>query len=176
MRNFIFLFVPFAAMLLMSVGCGPDTSVSSGAVKGAIAEFESFKAYQPVKAVFLPLSDVYMPDKSGQADTIVAYLALQDGVGSAVKAPAVFRFELYQFKPLSSDPKGKRIHIWDDMDLTAFADNNRYWRDYLRAYEFKFQYNCPNCLKYVLEVTCMCPSGARLTTSITLGKKQHTPH
>jgi hypothetical protein len=171
MRDFIFLFAPLVVILVMSAGCEPDYSASSGAVRDAIAEFESFRDYQPVKAVFLPLSDVYLPEKPYQPDTIMAYVALQDAVGSAVKAPAVFRFELYQFSPRSTDPKGKRLYMWDDISLDAFSENNKYWRDYLRAYEFKLQYDCPDCKRYVLEVTCMCPSGQRLMAAIILDKK-----
>jgi len=152
-------------------GCEPDYSTSSGAVRDAITEFESFKAYQPVKVAFLPLSDVYPSDKPNQPDIIMAYIALHDIAGSAVKAPAVLRFELYQFSPRSADPKGKRLHIWDDISLNAFTDNNEYWRDYLRAYEFELQYDSREHKKYVLEVTCTCPSGARLLATTTLNIK-----
>ncbi len=171
MNKLVIISVLSVAILLLAAGCEPDYSTSSGAVRGAIAEFESFKAYQPVKAVFLPLSDIYPPGKPHQPDTIMAYVALQDGATSAIKAPAAFRFELYQFKPLSSDPKGKRLHIWEDIDLSAFTDNNKYWRDYLRAYEFKLEYSCTECIRYVLEVTCLCPSGQRLLATITLDEK-----
>jgi len=171
MRNFIFLFVPFVVMLFISVGCEPEYSPPARPATETITECETLKAYQPVKAVFLPLSDVRPSDKPTDPDTITAYVALQDSAGSAVKAPAIFRFELYQFRPLSADPKGKRLYIWDNINLNAFTENNRYWRDYLRAYEFKLRYNCPDCKKYVLEATCTCPSGRRLLATITLDKK-----
>jgi hypothetical protein len=171
MNKFMIISALSVAVLLLAAGCEPDYSTSSGAVRDAIAEFESFRAYHPVKAVFLPLSDVYPAEKPHQPDTIMAYVALQDGAASAIKAPATFRFELYRFKPLSSDPKGKRLHIWQDIELSAFADNNEYWRDYLRAYEFKLEYSCPECIRYVLEVTCLCPSGQRLLATIVLDKR-----
>jgi hypothetical protein len=158
--------------MLLWAGCGSDPSVSSGAVREAIAEFEKFKAYHPTKAAFLPLSEIYVDEKADGPDTIMVYVALQDYEGSSVKAPAVFRFELYEFQPRSVDPAGKRLYIWDDFDLTAFYDNNIYWRDYLRAYEFKLEYECPDCKKYVLEVTCTSPFGNRLITSITLDKNK----
>lgn len=153
-------------------GCEPDPSVSSGAVRETLSEFESFKAYHPVKAAFLPLSEIYVAKKPGEPDTIMAYVALQDYAGSSVKAPVAFRFELYKYQPRSVDPAGKRLYIWDDMDLMPFYDNNMYWRDYLRAYEFKLEYECPNCKKYVLEVTCTSPTGSRLITSIVLDKNK----
>ncbi len=172
MNKPVIISLSFTTILLLSAGCEPDSSTSSGAVRGDIAEFESFnKAYQQVKAVFLPLSNVQPSDKTTEPDTITAYIALQDSVGSSIKAPAVFRFELYKFRPRSADPKGKRLYMWEDISLNAFNENNRYWRDYLRAYEFKLRYNCPECKNYVLEVTCMRPSGQRLLATITLDKK-----
>ena len=64
------------------------------------------------------------------------YAALRDSFGSCLKAPGVFRFELYEYVQYSSEPKGKRIIIWPDIDLTDAAENNEYWNDFLRAYEF----------------------------------------
>jgi hypothetical protein len=171
MRNFRFFFVPFMVMLLILVGCEPDYSPAPRQSAQTITECEILNAYQPVKAVFLPLSDVQSSGKTSDPDTITAYIALQDSTGSAVKAPAVFRFELYQFSSFSADPKGKRLYIWDDINLNAFNENNRHWRDYLRAYEFRLLYTCPDCRKYILEVTCMAPSGTRLLADIILSKK-----
>ncbi len=161
----------FSVASFFLCGCEPDYSTSSGAVRDAISEFESFKAYQPVMAVFLPLSDVYPSDKPTEPDTITAYVALLDSAASALKAPAVFRFELYEFRPRSTDPKGKRLYMWQDITLNSFTENNKFWKDYLRAYEFRLQYDCPDCTKYVLEVTCMCPSGQRLIATTVLDKK-----
>jgi hypothetical protein len=170
MRNFTFLFIPFALILLLTAGCETEYSPPVSP-EDKIIECEYLDPYQPVKAVFLPLSTVLAPDKAADPDTITAYISLKDSAGSSVKAPAVFRFELYQFRPLSTEPKGKRLYIWDDINLNAFNDNNRYWRDYLRAYEFRLLYHCPDCKKYVLEVTCMGPSGTRLLADIILTKK-----
>ena len=171
MKNLL-TFTILSVAILLFAGCESDPSVSSGAVREAISEFESFKSYHPTKAVFLPLSEIYIAKKPGEPDTIMAYVALQDYKGSSVKAPAVFRFELYKYQARSIDPAGKRLYIWDDMDLMPFYDNNIYWRDYLRAYEFKFEYECHDCKKYVLEVTCTGPTGSRLITSIILDKNK----
>jgi hypothetical protein len=160
-----------SVFMLFLCSCEPEYSPPARPVAGTITECEILKTYQPVKAVFLPLTEIQPSDETTGPDTITAYISLQDSAGLAVKAPAVFRLELYQFKPLSADPKGKRLHIWDDINLNAFNDNNRYWRDYLRAYEFSLLYNCPDCTKYVLEVTCMIPSDRRLPATITLDKK-----
>jgi hypothetical protein len=161
----------FSAVSFFLCGCEQEYSPPARPETEAITECETLNTYQPTKAVFLPLSDVRTSDTDAGPDTIIAYIALQDSAGSTVKAPAVFRFELYQFRPLSADPKGKRLYIWDDINLNAFKDNNSFWRDYLRAYEFKFLYNCPDCRKYVLEATCTLPQGRRLPATIILDKK-----
>lgn len=152
-------------------GCASDYSPAAQSSAKQLTECEILNPYQPDKAAFLPLSDVRSSDKNTGPDTITVYIALQDFSGSAVKAPAVFRFELYRFKPRSVDPKGKRMYIWEDIDLNSFENNNRYWRDYLRAYEFTLLYNCPECTKYVLEVTCILPAGRRLLATQILDKK-----
>ncbi len=167
--SFISVCSALSAVILLFAGCQPQYPPRPAAE--TIPECETLNAYQPVKALFLPLSEVRSSDKNAGPDTITAYISLQDSAGSAVKAPAVFRFELYQFRTLSADPKGKRLYIWDDINLNAFNDNNRYWRDYLRAYEFGLLYNCPDCRNYVLEATCILPSGRRLPATITLDKK-----
>ena len=161
----------FSMAMFFLCGCQPEYSQPARPVSDTITECEILNTYQPVKAVFMPLSEVRSSDNNSDPDTITAYISLNDSAGSAIKAPAVFRFELYQFRPLSADPKGKRLYIWDDTNLNSFKDNNRYWRDYLRAYEFKLIYNCPDCTKYVLEVTCMSQSGTRLLADIILTRK-----
>jgi hypothetical protein len=170
MRNFIFFFVPLAAVLVISAGCEPEHSASSSARVETTAGFAPCQEYQPARIVFLPLTEITPASGAGQSDTITAYVALQDSAGSAIKTPAVFRFEIYQFKPLSTDPRGKRLYIWDDIDLTSFKENSSYWRDFLRAYEFKFQCDFGGGPKYVLELTCMLPSDTRLIEKTVIEK------
>jgi hypothetical protein len=72
--------------------------------------------------------------------------------------------------PRSSQPKGKRIFIWPDIDLTEVAMNNGRWRDFLRAYEFEMDLNfrpAPDNT-FVLEVTFTTPAGKRLSDTFQL--------
>jgi hypothetical protein len=137
-------------------------------VRSAISDFEKYKTYHPAKVVLLPISEVQKADKANKADMIIAYVQLQDAAGAAMKGPGVFRFELYRYQARAADPKGKRMYIWDDINLMNFIDNSEQWRDYLRAYEFKLDYYCPDCERYVLEVTCTSPWGQRYLSSVVL--------
>jgi hypothetical protein len=139
-------------------------------VRSAISDFEKYKTYHPAKVVLLPISEVQKAEKANQSDTIVAYVQLQDAADVAMKGPGVFRFELYRYQPMAADPKGKRMHIWDDINLMDFMDNSEQWRDYLRAYEFKLDYYCPDCERYVLEVTCTSPWGQRMIDVLIIDK------
>lgn len=88
---------------------------------------------------------------------VKAVIEVLDEGGTPCARPCVFRFELYAFEPLSSDPRGKRLMIWPDCDLTSVSGENHYWKDYLKGYEFEFPLGfTPQIgVKYVLEVTCI---------------------
>lgn len=103
------------------------------------------------------LSDfVLSRDNSGQ-NQIKTCVELLDAYNSPLKKPCIFRFELYDYKPMSANPRGKRLVIWPDIDLTDPAKNNEYWKDYIRAYEFYLPLGFvpqPDH-SYLLEATCL---------------------
>jgi hypothetical protein len=75
---------------------------------------------------------------------------------------------LYEKVPRSAEPKGKRITKWPDIDLTDIVENNVYWRDFLRAYEFTLPVELDARQNHILQATCLCPNGKRLSTEFTL--------
>jgi hypothetical protein len=93
---------------------------------------------------------------------IRAYVSLLDAFGSRIKAPAAFRFELYERVRHASDQQGRRLAIWPDFDLSDASENNLRWRDFLRGYEFSLDCSLEVGRRYLLQVTCLCPSGRRL--------------
>ncbi len=103
------------------------------------------------------LTDFVVSQEDPEKSEIKTFVELLDAYDSQLKKPGIFRFELYEYKPLSSDPRGKRLIIWPDMDLTGAAENSRYWKDYLRSYEFYLPLGfLPTAeMNYLLEVTCM---------------------
>ncbi len=123
--------------------------------------------FSPGGITILPLTELTRPT-DGQGQQLTVYVALVDAFGSQMKAPGTFRIELYDYVQRSADPKGQRIAIWPDIDLTGPAENHRYWRDFLRAYEFAVSTQIAADKTYVVEVTCLIPAGRRLSSRWTL--------
>lgn len=124
--------------------------------------------FAPARICILPLTELPSSTASSQAVMLNAYVGLQDAFGCQIKAPGVLRFELYRYVPRSGQPKGQRLAIWPDIDLTHPATNNRYWRDFLRAYEFKLDAPAGLSETCILEATCICSDGRRLTAEFPL--------
>jgi hypothetical protein len=112
--------------------------------------------------------------KDASSAVISTYVSLHDRFDSSVKVPAVFRFELYEYVPRSSQPRGKRLVSWPEFDLSGVVVNNNYWKDFLRTYKFSLNARIdPAALKtYILQVTCVSASGKRLTDIFYLNKKE----
>ena len=153
----------FFAGCLFAAGC-ESASVSDEKLSGDDKDFNVSVCtdYVPVKVVIMPLSEC-IGSGDEQEQKINIYVSLHDSFGSQMKAPAVFRFELYEKVPRSSEPKGKRIFIWPDINLTDPDDNNKYWRDFLRGYEFNLDFESERREDYIIQVTCQCPDGKRLS-------------
>ncbi|NIP53838.1 MAG: hypothetical protein GWN67_16645 [Phycisphaerae bacterium] len=131
-------------------------------------EFSFYAPYTPVKIDIIPLTEFIGVNDAGERPTIRAYVSLLDSFGYQIKAPGIFRFELYEKVPRSADPKGKRISIWPDVNLNDVVENNLYWRDFLRAYEFNLPSESESDQNYILEATCISPNGKRLSADFAL--------
>ncbi|MCL5281471.1 MAG: hypothetical protein M1376_16360 [Planctomycetes bacterium] len=114
------------------------------------------------------MTELSRPSDTGQGGKLSVFVALLDAFGSQIKAPGVLRFELYEYIPRSAQSKGQRLTLWPDIDLTSPAQNNKYWRDFLRAYEFVLETQASRDKTYILEVTCRCPDGRRLSAEYVL--------
>jgi len=130
--------------------------------------FSLYAPYAPVKIDIVPLTEFTGVNDVGEEPKIKAYVSLLDSFGYQIKAPGIFRFELYEIVPRSAEPKGRRISIWPDVDLNDVVENNRYWRDFLRAYEFSLPFESEVYQNYILEATCISPNGKRLSAEFTL--------
>lgn len=130
-----------------------------------------YASYGASKIDILPLTEFAGGD-SENGLAIKVYVSLQDWFGCDVKAPGVFRFELHERVVRSSQAKGRRVLIWPDIDLADPAENNRYWNDFLRAYEFDLDFELPDGQGYILQVTCMCPNGKRISDEYSLDHPQ----
>jgi hypothetical protein len=125
--------------------------------------------FGPVRIDVLPITSI-APAADRDA-TIDAYVCLIDAFDSQIKAPVIFRFELFQRLQRSADPKGKRLIVWPDIDLTDPAVNSNLWRDFLRAYLFSLPLQKSSAENCILHVTVICPSGKRLTADFIVRTK-----
>jgi hypothetical protein len=152
-------------LLLFGAGCEPtDTELSSR----ADSSFKQLSAYDPVKLDIMPLTEFTSTGDDEKPSKIKVYVSLLDSFNCQIKTPAVFRFELYDKVPRSAEPKGKRILIWPDINLTDVAKNNEHWRDFLRTYEFDLPFEPESNKSYILQITSLCPGGRRLSAEFTL--------
>lgn len=124
----------------------------------------------------LPKESIFVPNKISfnqltefsKPWQITAYIDVSDQFNSRLKAPGIWRFELYSKVQRSADPKGGRIKIWQDWDLTDAKENNLLWQDYLRCYKFELNLDSELSGEYVLEAVCFTAEGKRLSDRVEL--------
>ena len=157
----------FFALALVGAGCEPapaelPTAIDGGAVRS------SYTAYTPTEVDILPLTEFVGAGETEEPAMIRVYVSLLDTFDCQIKAPGTFRFELYERVQRRAEPKGRRIIIWPDIDLTDAAENNSYWRDFLRAYKFGLDFEPQSNRNYILQATFLCPSGRRLSAEFAI--------
>lgn len=162
----VFLF----AFLLVEAGCESIPTPEPKPNNNNGSDASTCAHYTPEKIDIIPLTEFAGSDGS-TAPQINVYVGLLDAFGSQIKSPGVFRFELYEYVQRSSEHKGKRVMIWPDVDLSEPAENNHYWRDFLRAYEFNLDVETDAGQTYILQVTCLTPNAKRLSAEFQLKRE-----
>ena len=129
--------------------------------------------FAPNRVNIIPLTHFVKSQESAELDFIRVYVELLDDFQSQIKSPGTFRFELYNRALRSVEPLGKRIEIWPDITLTNLNQNNQYWQEFLRAYEFRLDLQHILQNHFILQITFTTPEGKRLTShkTIYLGTK-----
>ena len=122
----------------------------------------------PSKVLILPSTRLVSSSAPDTENFIQAYVTLADESGAHLKHPGTFRFELYEKRPGSTEPRGKRTNIWPDLDLAKPEQNNRYWQDSLRAYEFRLDFVPESSQMYILQATFLGVDGKRLSVQAPL--------
>jgi len=161
----LFLSVVFS---LLTAGCDSLKlpAEDSENVQRPSDPYSILSRYAPVKVNIMPLTKF---EKANQKQTqIHVYVSLLDYFGSQIKSPNTLRFELYEKVQLSTQPKGSRIVIWPDLDLTDPKDNNKYWSDFFRAYEFRLGFEPKEDKSYIFQATAIDLDGKRLSDEITI--------
>jgi len=159
----------FLILFTINLGCRQPKPPANNTVatNNDINMLSFYTNYIPVKIDIMPLTE-FVGAGDSQRPKINLYVSLLDQFGSQIKSPGMFRFELYEYIQRSAEPKGKRAIIWPDVDLTDPVKNNEYWRDFLRTYVFSLPCEQSINQDYILQVTCLCPNGKRLTTEFML--------
>lgn len=162
MLTWSFVFFP----LVLSIGCEPAAIVPPETAADSLKISSGFAI---AGIDIMPLTEFISGENSQEESQIKVYVSLLDAFGCQLKAPAAFRFELYEYLARSAEQKGRRINFWHDIDLTKPAENNNQWRDFLRAYEFNLlPFEAEENQTYVLQATCICPDGRRLSAELVL--------
>jgi len=123
----------------------------------------AYESYFPVKLEIIPLTEFVGDEGSGAGPALNVYVVLLDGFDTQVKSPGIFRLEIYEHLQRTATNRGRRVAIWPDIDLNDAHKNDSYWLDFLRAYHFELDFMPRGGKKYVLQITCMCPNGTRLS-------------
>jgi hypothetical protein len=169
--RYTFFALAFACALFNS-GCQPQLSSHSAAENdNSLDASAAYMRYAPAKLDIIPLTQ-YVPADQTHRPHINIYVSLLNPFGTQIIFPGVFRFELYEHVQRSAKPKGKRLALWPDADLTTPMTNNEYWRDHLRAYEFTVPLDQSNSKSHILQATYFCPTGKLITSEFTLRKTQ----
>jgi hypothetical protein len=170
MKKLILKLLLFSCVLsVAAIGCDSlrFPGANSNKVERPVDSFAVHARYTPTKVSIMPLTKFEKTVQQNQSQ-IHTYISLLDSFGSQVKSPCIFRFELYDKVELSSQPKGSRIVMWPDMDLTEPVENNKYWSDFFRAYEFRLGFEPKQNKSYILQVTSIDPGGKRLSDEIVI--------
>jgi hypothetical protein len=160
----------FVLALAFYTGCS-TTPPGAGSSPSLFRDSTPCTRFGPARIDVLPITSITPASASDSDSTITAYVCLIDAFDSQIKAPAVFRFELFQQIQRSSDPKGKRLIVWPDIDLTDPAVNNNLWQDFFRAYLFSLPLQKSSPENCILHITCFCPSGKRLNADFIVRTK-----
>lgn len=174
MKSSRYTFWVFAfSCALFNFGCQSQSSSSRSTAETAdgLDASAACLRYAPDKLDITPLTQ-YVPADQTHKPHINVYVTLLNQFGSQIIYPGIFRFELYEHVQRSAKPKGKRLALWPDVDLTDPMTNNDYWREFLHAYEFTLPLGQSNSKSHILQVTYFCPTGKLLTYDFTLKKTQ----
>ena len=147
---FIFGWICAATLLIVVTGCRTSHLPAPSDV---LPESNSPVERIRISAITEFIQDSTTTDRV-QVKTLVELL---NASGAPIEAPCVLRFELYEFSPLSSDPRGRRLLIWPNQNLSDPDTNKEQWKDFLRGYEFVLpvEFALERGKKYVLEATCL---------------------
>ena len=161
-----------AAGCVLAAACagGCDGGMTSGwpssaptAAKGKVSVPEPINLLLPTAIRIHPLTGTRVFSEQGGIQGIDVRIEALDAYEEKTKAFGAFRFELYQYKPNSADPRGSRIAAWVQ-DISKPEDNALLWEKYHRMYLFKLGWLEPIPIgeRFVIETIFQSPFTPRL--------------
>ncbi len=117
----------------------------------------------PQRIKIHPFTGTKTFEEFADAPGIVVRIQLMDSYEDPTKGFGNFRFELYEFRPYSQNPKGKKIDTWEE-SLMQPKKNLLHWDKITQAYKFKLRQNheIQAGQKYVLVAIFSSPYSDRL--------------
>ena len=104
--------ISVCVLFFMMIACGCEEGDQSRQSDFPAVEMQKGCLFVPEKIKFNQLTEF------AQDGQITAYVDMLDQFGSRIKAAGIWRFELYEYVPRSAEPKGTRLYIWPDINLT----------------------------------------------------------
>ena len=132
--------VVLTVLVLALAGCNTQSVNSPSATTADVTE--PLNLLLPSEIQIHPFTGTRSFDRAGGVNGIDVRTKLIDGFGDTTKGFGDFRFEMYQFRPNSPDPRGPRISTWQ-ISLMSAKDNLGHWDNITRTYEFKLQWDKP---------------------------------
>lgn len=165
--KYISIMFLFASTAFFSVGC--DMRFPASDLPGEMAVHDSC-AYAASSTHIMGLTEIVVGGDSGEAAILKVYIDMLDPFDRRIKSPGVLRLEVYDFMPRASDPRGKRLFIQPDLDITDPVDNDKYWQDHLRTYRFDIplEFSPSPGSAFIIEATFIPPGGKRLSDQFQL--------
>jgi hypothetical protein len=156
--------LPVCTLFFMMIACGCQEQAQTQQSGFPALEIQKTCLFVPEKIRFNQLTEF------AQNWQITAYVDVLDQFGSRIKAAGIWRFELYEYVPRSAEPKGTRLYLWPDIDLTDAKTNYGLWQDYLRCYKFdlNLDIDLAGDKTYILQAVCFTAQGIRISDSMEL--------
>lgn len=148
-------------MLLLIGGCQRGSVSQTG--DGPTAE-ELVKFYSPRSIQVLPFTKPRSFDADDIPDGLAVSLRPLDAAGDPVKAYGNFMFELYSYRPASTDHRGQLLQTWNQQ-INNLEDQKKFWERVTATYEFQLSWEgspIPPQQRYILAASYQAPGSERL--------------
>ena len=153
--------------LIQASGCGPSRTAPEHRDCRPTGFYLQKIALLPAFTTVRPLEN--NPDAALE---IQVYLSVHDQFDNPIKTLGHLRFELFRYRSLHPDPRGRRFEVngIQEIDLTELKTNQQHWDPITQAYHLTLKPpDWPdNWTKFVLQATFVTPSEYRLEDRITV--------